>query len=131
MPQAEHVLYKNRDKDAPESIKDANGDVVLGLCRVCGKGERDLQEPCKPQAEQLSEDEFENICDWGWVSKDEWPQMKAYIDRLRQENDAFRDQVNSLLDCSSKYKAENEALRRRVERAEAAVHIELKEMSKP
>lgn len=42
-----HILYKTSDKDAPESIKDVNGEVVLSLCRVCGKGEADLSEPCK------------------------------------------------------------------------------------
>jgi len=41
-----HDLYKTGDKDAPRSIKDGNGDVVLGLCRRCGKGECDLEQPC-------------------------------------------------------------------------------------
>lgn len=42
----QHVLYKTEDKDAPESIKDRNDEVVLSLCRVCGKGEADLEEFC-------------------------------------------------------------------------------------
>ena len=41
---AEHVLYKTGDKDAPDVIKDANGEVVLGLCRYCNKGEIELLE---------------------------------------------------------------------------------------
>jgi hypothetical protein len=43
---APHDLYKTGDYDAPEVIKDDNGEVVLGLCRRCGRGEVDLEEPC-------------------------------------------------------------------------------------
>lgn len=41
-----HVLYETGDVDAPESIKDRNGDVVLRLCRRCGAGEIELEESC-------------------------------------------------------------------------------------
>jgi hypothetical protein len=41
-----HVLYETGDKDAPDCIKDRNGEVVLGLCRICGRGEIELEEPC-------------------------------------------------------------------------------------
>jgi hypothetical protein len=39
-----HVLYKTEDADAPAAIKDRNGDVVLALCRNCGRGEIQLEE---------------------------------------------------------------------------------------
>jgi hypothetical protein len=42
----EHDLYKDGDPDAPAGIKDANGEVVLGLCRRCGRAEAELVEPC-------------------------------------------------------------------------------------
>jgi hypothetical protein len=42
----EHKLYETGDADAPDVIKDRNGEVVLGLCRVCGRGECELVEPC-------------------------------------------------------------------------------------
>ena len=42
MNDARHVLYRTGDKDAPTSIQDMNGDVVLGLCRNCGRGESEL-----------------------------------------------------------------------------------------
>lgn len=42
----QHVLYQTGDQDAPEVIKDRNGEVVLGLCRRCGRGERELDQPC-------------------------------------------------------------------------------------
>lgn len=41
-----HDLYQTGDDDAPDAIKDRNGEVVLGLCRRCGKGESLLIEPC-------------------------------------------------------------------------------------
>ncbi|HBW9904169.1 TPA: hypothetical protein MFX83_15325 [Klebsiella pneumoniae] len=34
-----HVLYETGDADAPDCIKDRNGEVVLSQCRLCGKGE--------------------------------------------------------------------------------------------
>jgi len=37
-----HDLYTDADKDRPEVICDSNGQVVLGLCKKCGKGECEL-----------------------------------------------------------------------------------------
>ena len=45
-----HDLYETNDPNAPDSIKDSNGEVVLGLCRKCGRGESELTEPCTQQA---------------------------------------------------------------------------------
>lgn len=42
----EHDLYKTGDSDAPEQIKDRNGEVALNLCRRCGRGEVELSAPC-------------------------------------------------------------------------------------
>jgi len=44
-----HILYEQDDTDAPSCIKDSNGDIVLGLCRVCSAGEIELEEPCIPK----------------------------------------------------------------------------------
>ena len=44
-----HILYEQDDTDAPSCIKDSNGDIVLGLCRVCNAGEIELEEPCIPK----------------------------------------------------------------------------------
>ena len=41
-----HVLYVTGDPDAPNSIKDRNGEVVLSHCRVCNGGESELEETC-------------------------------------------------------------------------------------
>lgn len=70
---SEHDLYKNGDADAPDCIKDSNGEVVLGLCRVCGRGEIELKEPCDrvlvivddPYKEQsLSPEAIKKVHDW-------------------------------------------------------------------
>lgn len=37
-----HDLYTDADKDRPDVICDSNGQVVLGLCKRCGKGEAEL-----------------------------------------------------------------------------------------
>ena len=48
-----HVLYTDADKDRSDVICDSNGQVVLGLCKRCGKGEAELTNedgtpsPCK------------------------------------------------------------------------------------
>lgn len=41
-----HMLYKTGDTDLPSVICDANGDVTLGLCRVCGQAEAELEDEC-------------------------------------------------------------------------------------
>lgn len=51
----EHVLYETGDADAPNAIKDRNGDVVLALCRNCDKSEIDLHGPCRNQKESSND----------------------------------------------------------------------------
>jgi len=41
-----HKLYNTGDVDAPHSILDGNGEVALGLCRVCGGAEGTLPTDC-------------------------------------------------------------------------------------
>jgi len=41
-----HDLYQTGDTDAPDQIKDRNGDVALELCKRCGQGEGDLLRDC-------------------------------------------------------------------------------------
>jgi len=43
-----HVLFKTGDKGVPDAIMDRNGEVVLGLCRICGLAEIELSQPCAP-----------------------------------------------------------------------------------
>lgn len=54
-----HELYKTGDADAPEQIKDRNGEVVLDQCRNCGRAESELLdgEPCMnaPMSPMMSE----------------------------------------------------------------------------
>jgi hypothetical protein len=41
-PRKAHDLYKDGDPGAPPAILDRNGQVVLGLCKVCNQAEADL-----------------------------------------------------------------------------------------
>lgn len=41
-----HELYKTGDEDAPSYLKYRNGEVVVRMCRKCGRGEAGLTEPC-------------------------------------------------------------------------------------
>lgn len=45
---AQHDLFTDADADAPAAICDSNGQVVLGLCKRCGKAEAELDGPCTP-----------------------------------------------------------------------------------
>jgi len=45
----EHDLYETSDPDRPDVICDRNGEVVLGLCKRCGRAEIELSEPCMPR----------------------------------------------------------------------------------
>jgi hypothetical protein len=50
-----HDLYKDGDPKIPKQVLDRNGQVVLGLCKRCGKAECELDQPCvvQPSAEVL------------------------------------------------------------------------------
>jgi hypothetical protein len=48
-----HDCYSGFDPAAPDAIKDRNGEVVLGLCKVCGAGEIELEEPCDERLARL------------------------------------------------------------------------------
>lgn len=49
-----HALYETWDADRPRVICDSNGEVVLALCRNCGRAEAELDDdapcaaPCPP-----------------------------------------------------------------------------------
>ena len=49
----DHDLYRTGDADAPDCIKDRNGEVVLGLCRKCNRGEIELVELCEQASRVL------------------------------------------------------------------------------
>jgi hypothetical protein len=50
----QHVLYTTTDADRPAEICDGNGEVVLGLCKLCGKGEAELA-PYNPLEDPTSD----------------------------------------------------------------------------
>lgn len=44
-----HDIFKDGDAGIPDCVKDRNGQVVLGLCKRCGRAECELDEPCGPR----------------------------------------------------------------------------------
>lgn len=52
-----HALYTDSDTDRPDVICDSNGQVVLSLCKTCGRAEAELSQPCTPRFtdEQLAQ----------------------------------------------------------------------------
>lgn len=40
----EHDIYVNTDVNLPEQICDRNGEVVLQMCKKCGKAESELSD---------------------------------------------------------------------------------------
>lgn len=68
----EHVLYKREDPDVPDTIKDRNGDIVLGLCRICGKGEAELVEPCVPPAKLVYQRQLGTPGYWEDITREDW-----------------------------------------------------------
>lgn len=42
----QHEFWQKGDEGCPEAILDRNGDVVLGLCKVCNQGEAELEDFC-------------------------------------------------------------------------------------
>jgi hypothetical protein len=47
-----HRLYATCDADAPPGIRDSNGEVMLDLCRDCGRRGAELSDSCTgPEAE--------------------------------------------------------------------------------
>lgn len=49
-----HILFQNGDADAPCTIKDGHGQVVLNMCKICMKGEAELSGPCKSRTRHIS-----------------------------------------------------------------------------
>ena len=41
-----HQLWEKGDAGLPTVLTDRNGDVVLGMCRVCGQAEAELEDTC-------------------------------------------------------------------------------------
>ena len=41
-----HQLWAKGEPGLPEAVTDRNGDVVLGMCRVCGQAEAELEDAC-------------------------------------------------------------------------------------
>jgi len=58
-----HDLYQSGDGDAPEAVKDRNGEVALDQCRRCGQAEGDLLRDCPGDPTQNWRDASMKLCD--------------------------------------------------------------------
>lgn len=65
-----HQLYTEADNDAPDSIKNAQGEIVLGLCKKCGKAERELETSCTPATQIDNSKERESAAQM-WKPKED------------------------------------------------------------
>lgn len=98
---SKHTLYITGDRDAPDSIKGQNGEVVLDLCRVCNRGEIELSEPCS-----------EDIADRLMVPflREEtlrrWDKIRHQLLANRDEGDGPRMGFESILDDADELRKE-------------------------
>ncbi len=72
-PVSSHDLYKTGDVDLPPQILDRNGEVVLGLCKRCGRAEVELDESCVPRAATQPSAEVErDAARYRWLREQTW-----------------------------------------------------------
>ena len=95
-----HELFKTGDADCPHSILDANGEVVLGLCRRCNKAEVQLSEPCvapPPQPDRIREciSELEDVR-YGMQAMRSFEIHYAYKDAIRTAEDRLQSIITKL-----------------------------------
>jgi hypothetical protein len=97
-----HRLWSNKDADkheAPEAIKDRNGDIALACCRDCGAGEIELEQA---------------IC----------LALTAERDALRKTLEWIRNVANSTYENDPKLRADAaRTLKRITERADTALAV--------
>ncbi len=75
-----HDLYTDADKDRPDVICDSNGQVALGLCKRCGRGEAELETPCdKPKRCDYCKRGLKTMCLCGLNSKQEQGEPVAWM----------------------------------------------------
>lgn len=114
VPSTEHVLYETSDPDRPDVICDGNGEVVLGLCRKCGRGEIELEGDggaCPGRREH----ECTAPCDHR-----ERLTMKAV--ELNAEIDTLRTRVTELLQFNNEFEQRARDAERRVKELEALIN---------
>jgi hypothetical protein len=87
-----HDLYTDEDKDRPDVICDINGQVVLGLCKRCGRGEAQLETPCdKPKHCEYCKRGLKTMCLCGLNPKQEQGKPVAW---MHKETALLRKEIN-------------------------------------
>lgn len=78
----DHTLYEKGDAGVPNQIKDRNGDIVLGLCKICGKGEVELEGSCITIDEKALNEAswmFVECAPKGSITPDLWNHIKQAL----------------------------------------------------
>lgn len=61
--ESKHYLYKDGDNNVPSTLLDRNGQIVLSMCRICGKAEGELSESCEQAGEPKGRDWLHKLFD--------------------------------------------------------------------
>lgn len=86
-----HILYRNGDDGIPDAICDAQGCVVLELCKICHRGEIELTEPCVHTVDDWAKiddmrivdyDGFRDLQKTDLISKPDFDQRAIYCTRF-------------------------------------------------
>ena len=77
----EHILYKDGDIGIPECITDNNGQVAIGMCKICGGAECELKSGICP-GRRMTYEEGQIICNGEYKNEQNLPfkAKEIYVD---------------------------------------------------
>lgn len=84
-----HVLFETEDADRPACVCDSNGDVVLSLCRICGKGEADLEQECPVGPREILIDTIAHLA----AAISAYERYVGRVDRVGQRDPFYRTRI--------------------------------------
>lgn len=82
-----HDQFKTGDAGAPDQIKDANGEVVLAMCKRCEGAESELDTPCAERLAKQVEELVHAVADKDVLLDRLRPYVQSVIDSLEDEVD--------------------------------------------
>lgn len=89
-----HALWKDGEDGLPDAICDGNGEVVLGLCKVCNAGESELDEECLSRRMRLGMTDQRTRLIWATPGGDD---LVAYMARVSNSKATIRDPSERLI----------------------------------
>ena len=91
-----HSLFETGDADCPEQAKDRNGEVVLGVCKNCGRIEAELAEPCDHRKEIARLKAVIGKCEKALIESRDDVSNELDECKLRGANGSVRSQTEQL-----------------------------------